>query len=453
MRIEEIPASPKKPKVTRVAAYARVSSDKDAAFHSLEAQTEYYQNYIAARPDWELVAIYSDNGISGTTLHRPEFQRMLQDCREGKIDLIITKSVTRFARNTIILLETIRELKKIGVDCYFEKEDMHSISPDGELLLTLLAMYAEEEARSASENQKWRIQKLYDQGKPAGGHTFGYRLMGERFEVVPEEAEIVKEIFRLYLSGMGYSKIARTLIEQHIPAYFGGTWSVASVRNILLNEKYAGDLLLQKTFSEDFRTKKKRKNTGELRKIYDLFLSGKTINEIAATLTSMGVLTPAGRTKWSVSTVRSILSNEKYKGEALLQKTFTVDYLTKEVRRNNGEVPSVRVRNSHEPIIEPEVFDRVQSMLATSAKRRAKVRTKLPFAGKLICGDCGSFYGHKVWRLRSTGEHYNVWYCNHKYDGDKTCDSPRLRDEEVKAAFEKMLQKCGDPNPVYTDER
>ena len=195
MRIEEIPASPKKPKVTRVAAYARVSSDKDAAFHSLEAQTEYYQNYIAAHPDWELVAIYSDNGISGTTIHRPEFQRMLQDCREGKIDLIITKSVTRFARNTIILLETIRELKKIGVECHFEKEDMHSISPDGELLLTLLAMYAEEEARSASENQKWRIQKLYDQGKPAGGHTFGYRLAGERFEVVPEEAEIVKEIY------------------------------------------------------------------------------------------------------------------------------------------------------------------------------------------------------------------------------------------------------------------
>ena len=124
-----------------------------------------------------------------------------------------------------------------------------------------VAMYAEEEARSASENQKWRIQKLYDQGKPAGGHTFGYRLMGERFEVVPEEAEIVKEIFPLYLSGKGYSKIARTLIEQHIPAYFGGTWSVASVRNILLNKKYAGDLLLQKTFSEDFRTKMKRINT------------------------------------------------------------------------------------------------------------------------------------------------------------------------------------------------
>ena len=193
---------------------------------------------------------------------------MLQDCREGKIDLVVTKSVTRFARNTVILLETIRELKKLGIDCYFEKEDMYSISPDGELLLTLLAMYAEEEARSASENQKWRIQKLYDQGKPAGGHIFGYRLVEEKFEIVPEEAEVVKEIFRLYLSGMGYGRIARTLIELGVPARFGGTWSSTSIRDMLVNEKYAGDLLLQKFFHEDFRTKKKRKNTGELRKVY-----------------------------------------------------------------------------------------------------------------------------------------------------------------------------------------
>lgn len=268
MRIEEIPAKPKEQTIIRVAAYARVSSDKDAAFHSLEAQTEYYCDYVAAHPEWELVSIYSDNGISGTTINRPEFQRMLQDCREGKIDLVVTKSVTRFARNTVILLETIRELKKLGVDCYFEKEDMHSISPDGELLLTLLAMYAEEEARSASENQRWRIQKLYDQGKPAGGHIFGYRLVEEKFEIVPEEAEVVKEIFRLYLSGMGYGRIARTLIELGIPARFGGTWSSTSIRDILVNEKYAGDLLLQKFFHEDFRTKKKRKNTGELRKVY-----------------------------------------------------------------------------------------------------------------------------------------------------------------------------------------
>ena len=135
-------------------------------------------------------------------------------------------------------------------------------------MLTLLAMYAEEEARSASENQRWRIQKLYDQGKPAGGHVFGYRLVGDKFEIVPEEAEIVKEIFALYLSGMGYGKIAKTLIERGIPSCFGGTWSNTSVRDILINEKYTGDLLLQKFFREDFRTKNKRRNTGELRKVY-----------------------------------------------------------------------------------------------------------------------------------------------------------------------------------------
>ena len=190
-----------------------------------------------------------------------------------------------------------------------------------------------------------------------------------------------------------------------------------------------------------------------VRDIYNYFLSGKTLNEIAALLTRTGIPTPAGKTKWSVSTVRSILSNEKYKGEALLQKTYTVDYLTKEVRKNNGEVASILVRHSHEAIIEPEVFDLVQEMLAENIKRRSKVRTKHPFAGKIVCGDCGGFYGHKVWRLRSTGERYDVWYCNHKYDGDEICDSPRLRETEIRDAFEKVLQACGDPKPAYTDER
>lgn len=149
-----VPATPKVPEVVSMAAYARALADKDAAFHSLEAQTEYYENYIAAHPDWQLVGIYSDNAISGTVVDRPEFQRTLEDARAGKIDRIVTKSITRFARNTVVLLESVRELKRLGVDVYFEKEDMHSISPDGELLLTLIAMYAEEEARSASENQK-----------------------------------------------------------------------------------------------------------------------------------------------------------------------------------------------------------------------------------------------------------------------------------------------------------
>ena len=345
---------------------------------------DFYTRHIKSNPDWEFVEVFAERGITGTnTKNRENFNRMIDLALNGGIDIILTKSISRFARNTVDTLQTVRELKAVGVEVRFEKENLHTFDPKCEMMLTIMSSLAQEESRSISENVRWGKQKSMRDGKVSlpYSHFLGYKKGADgRPEIVEEEAAVI-------------------------------------------------------------------------RKIYDLFLSGKTINEIAAILTSMGVLTPAGKKKWSVSTVRRILSNEKYKGEALLQKTFTVDYLTKEVRKNNGEVPSVRVRNSHEPIIEPEVFDRVQAILAESAKRRAKVRTRHPFAGKLVCGDCGSFYGHKVWRLRSTGERYNVWYCNHKYDGDKTCDSPRLRDEEIKAAFEKMLQKCSDANPVYTDER
>lgn len=345
---------------------------------------DFYTRHIKSNPDWEFVEVFADRCITGTnTKNRENFNRMIDLALRGGIDIILTKSISRFARNTVDTLQTVQELKAVGVEVRFEKENLHTFDPKCEMMLAIMSSLAQEESRSISENVRWGKQKSMRDGKVSLAYSrfLGYKKGADgRPEIVEEEAAII-------------------------------------------------------------------------RKIYDLFLSGKTINEIAAILTSMGVLTPAGKKKWSVSTVRSILSNEKYKGETLLQKTFTVDYLTKEVRKNNGEVPSVRVRNSHEPIIEPEVFDRVQEILAESTKRRAKVRTKHPFAGRLICGDCGSFYGHKVWRLRSTGERYNVWYCNHKYDGDKACDSPRLRDEEVKAAFEKMLQKCDDPNPVYTDER
>lgn len=268
MKITELPAKPKERQITRVAAYARVSSDKDAAFHSLEAQTEYYEQYVAAHPDWQLVGIYSDNGISGTTINRPEFQRMLQDCRDGKIDLVVTKSITRFARNTVILLETIRELKRLGVDTYFEKENMHSISPDGELLVTLLAMYAEEEARSASENQRWRIQKRFENGEPWVGKMLGYRLENCQLVVVPEEAEIVRQIYEDYLSGMGHSAIAKKLKLQGVSPASGNTWSRTSIRAILMNEKYTGSMILQKTYRKDFRTKKTLNNHGEKRKYF-----------------------------------------------------------------------------------------------------------------------------------------------------------------------------------------
>ena len=266
MQIQNISATKQEKPVTRVAAYARVSSDKDAAFHSLSNQREYYEAYVAVHEGWELVGLYSDDGISGTTDNRPEFQRMLTDCRAGKVDLVVTKSITRFARNTVILLETIRELKGLGIDCYFEKENMHSISPDGELLLTLLALYAEEEARSASENQRWRIKKRFEQGLPWVGNMLGYRLVDGKMVIVPEEAEVVRKIYSLYLSGMGRCAIAKQLLLEDPLPESNRQWTPRSIKLILENEKYTGDMLLQKTYRENFRTKKKLKNDGQKRK-------------------------------------------------------------------------------------------------------------------------------------------------------------------------------------------
>lgn len=264
--ITKIPANPPVKKTVRVAAYARVSADKDAAFHSLEQQMDYYGDYVSVHPDWELVQIYSDSAISGTKEDRPAFQQILTDCRAGKIDLVVTKSITRFARNTVVLLETIRELKNRDIDVYFEKEDMHSISPDGELLLTLLAMYAEEEARSASENQRWRIKRKFEQGQTTLGRMLGYRLKDGVLTVVPEEAELVRQIFRDFLAGTSMAAIAKELNRAGIPPRFSDTWRRNTIYKILTNEKYTGSMILQKVYTPDFRTKKRVINRGEVLK-------------------------------------------------------------------------------------------------------------------------------------------------------------------------------------------
>lgn len=268
MQIKEINAT-KLPDIgiKRVAAYARVSSDKEAAIHSLSSQISYYNEYISNHVGWEFAGVYADEGITGTKDNRPEFIRLLEDCRKGKIDLVITKSITRFARNTVVLLDTIRELKLLEIDVFFEKENMHSISKNGELMLTLLAMYAEEESRSASENQKWRIQKMFEQGRPNTGRMLGYCLKDGQLTIIPEEAEIVRMIYEDYLSGMGRLAIANKLNDLHVPTVRGGKeWREGAIYLILRNEKYTGDMILQKTYSEDFRSKKRVINNGERRK-------------------------------------------------------------------------------------------------------------------------------------------------------------------------------------------
>jgi DNA invertase Pin-like site-specific DNA recombinase len=259
-----VSASPALPAKQRVAAYARVSSGKDAMLHSLSAQVSYYNATIQKRPDWQFAGIYADEALSGTKQARPEFQKLLTDCRAGQIDLVLTKSIARFARNTVVMLKTVRELKGLGIDVYFEKENIHSISGDGELMLTILASYAQEESYSVSENCKWRIRDKFKQGIPNTGNMLGYRLSGSTLQVVPEEAKIVQMIFANYLSGMGKLAIARKLNDAGLKTKNGNTFHSNSISKILCNEKYIGDMLLQKTYRTDHLHRNKHINQGQL---------------------------------------------------------------------------------------------------------------------------------------------------------------------------------------------
>lgn len=368
----------------RVAAYARVSTEQDEQQSSYDAQVDYYTRHISTNPDWEFVGIFADEGITGTsTKSREGFRNMINLAMSGGIDLILTKSISRFARNTVDTLQTVRDLKANGVEVIFEKENLHTFDPKCEVMLTIMSSLAQEESRSISENVRWGVQKGMNDGNVHLPYAsfLGYRKGGDgRPEIVEEEAAIIREIYDLFLSGHTFGGIARILTGRHIP-------------------------------------------------------------------------TPRGKEVWSGSTVRSILQNEKYRGDALLQKTYTVDYLTKEKRKNNGERRQYLVECSHDPIIQPETFDRVQEMLAENTDRRRKRRNDHPFSCRLVCGDCGGYFGHKVWHNHANTERYDVWYCNQRYDGDKKCGTPTLYENEIKEAFKKVLRKLGDGDPAYSEER
>lgn len=351
----------------RVATYARVSSGKDAMLHSLSAQISYYNDYIGNRGDWELAGIYADEALSGTKEDRPEFQRMLADCRDGKIDMVVTKSLTRFARNTVTLLSTVRELKLLEVDVYFEEENIHTLSSDGELMLTLLASSAQEESRSVSENQKWRIQKMFEAGRPNTGTMLGYRLVDGTLQIVPEEAEIVKMIFADYLSGMGKNRIAKKLMHMKVSTLRGGRWNENSLFRILTNEKYTGDMLLQ--------------------------------------------------------------------------KTYRADHISKRRTVNHGERPAYYVEDSHEAIIDKETFARVQREL----KRRAalhpsnQVKTLHPFTSMIRCEMCGRHFYRKI--VNAGGKYAKpAWICDtfNRY-GKEVCPSQQIPEAILIAKTSEVL--------------
>lgn len=255
---------PTQPKAECVAAYARVSSGKDAMLHSLSAQISYYSSLIQEHPGWLFCGVFADEALTGTKEDRAGFQRLLSECRNGKVDMLITKSISRFARNTVTLLETVRELKSLGVDVYFEEQNIHTASTEGELMMTILASYAQEESLSASENQKWRIKHSFEDGRPWNFTMLGYRNKDGVLTVVPEEADTVRGIFSDYLSGMGTVAIAHKLNATSTPTRLGGEWCKASVSKLLRNRTYTGNLLLQTTYRENHLTKKMRINRGEL---------------------------------------------------------------------------------------------------------------------------------------------------------------------------------------------
>ena len=309
---------------------------------------------IQNHPGWEYIGVYSDKAYTGTKSARPDFERLIKDCKLGKIDMVITKSISRFARNTLDTLTITRELKNLGVDVYFERERIHSISPDGELMLTILASFAQEESLSVSENCKWQIRNKFKNGELANlRFLFGYKISKGEIKIDEENAAIVKWIFDQYTSGTGCTKIAEMLREFGVPTIRGGKWTADRVRNIILNEKY--------------------------------------------------------------------------KGDALLQKKFVSDHLTKALKKNKGELPMYYAEGTHEPIVEKDAFDKATEILEENRKK-AKTNRRTPkryiFTGKIKCMNCGKNYKRKIYNKKI------YWMCQtYAEEGRNVCSSKQIPEE------------------------
>lgn len=261
-----MPLIPELERKKRVAAYARVSLDSERLMHSLSSQVSYYSDYIQKNPHWIYAGVYADEGISGTqTDKRDEFNRLMKDCEDGKIDIILVKSISRFARNTVDLLSAVRHLKALGIEVIFEKENINSMGNDGELMLSILASFAQEESRSISENVKWGTRKRFEHGIPNGRvRVYGYSWEGNTLMIVPEEAETVKRIYAEFTNGKTPRAIAKGLNDDGITTRMGCKWSDFGIRTILQNITYTGNMLLQKVFVDDPITKHRKINRGEL---------------------------------------------------------------------------------------------------------------------------------------------------------------------------------------------
>ncbi|RJR13037.1 recombinase family protein [Candidatus Parcubacteria bacterium] len=360
----------------RVAAYCRVSTDQEEQLTSYEAQMAYYTDKIMTNPEWTMAGIFADEGITGTSAKkRPEFLRMIRLCKRGKIDVILTKSISRFARNTVDCLNYIRELKELGIPVIFEKENINTMKADSEIIITMLGGFAQAESESISQNVRWGKRQSFKSGKVTFQYSriYGYeRGEDDKPRIIPEQAEVVQRIFESYLAGMSVANIKKMLEGEGIPA--------------------AG-----------------------------------------------------GKPKWSEGALQYLLRNEKYCGDALLQKTYIENCISKKMKKNNGELPKYLVKDHHEAIISRSLFERVQVEIArragkrkvsdkTSKTQQSKYSSRYALTELLICGDCGTAFRRVTWAKR--GKKKVVWRCISRLDyGTKYCkNSPTIEEEALHAA-------------------
>lgn len=360
--------------LVRVAAYCRVSTEQDEQLNSFENQVTYYTDYINRNPKYELAGIYADEGISGTsTKRREEFNRMIRDCEAGKVDMIITKSISRFARNTQDCLNYSRKLKELGIGILFEKEGINTMDSTGELLFTILSSLAQDESRSISENSQWGIRSLFRQGVMHlnANRFYGYDKDKEgRLVINPEQAKVVRWIYQSYMDGVNPDVLARKLNENKVPGC-------------------------------------------------------------------------SGEARWAASTIMGILQNEKHMGDAILQKTFTADFLTKKMVKNEGQLEQYYIKRDHEPIIDKDFWDVVQLEIA---RRRAylerhglrtmgRYTDTQPFSNKVFCGTCGNIFWRRT--LSRLNGQVKVWMCGKRYrqKGVTGCTSATIYERDLHRAF------------------
>ena len=361
--VRKMPQMPRLVVQKKVAAYARVSTDKDAMLHSLSSQVSYYSKMIQGHEGWIYVGVYSDEALTGTKERRDGFQKLLSDCRAGNVNMILTKSISRFARNTVTLLETVRELKALEVDIFFEEQNIHTMSAEGELMLTILASYAQEESLSASENQKWRVRKGFENGELLNWRfMFGYRISKDNIEIDEETAPIVQEIFARVIAGESFGSISRDLNSRGFTCALGG--------------------------------------------------------------------------KWCAQRIRETVGNEKYTGNALLQKTYRNNHLEKKLCVNTGELPMFYAEGTHPAIIDQDTFNAAQTVLQ-KMKEAVKGRPrpqKSEFTGKIYCPFCGKAY------KRNTSNGSVGWNCStYLSQGKAVCHGKKIPETTLKAVCAEVL--------------